>query len=118
MKWTINTLYVCLFFLPIVLLFNYIDPYSARVPISGASAYLTILAAIALIVTRLMERIPIYTRILAFLIFTLLCNVIFMQLLLFKHEELYWRNGFLFPIAVLIGKCARKCPLFSPRYVI
>jgi len=99
MKWILKTVFISLYFLPLVLLFERINPYS-HTKISEASAYILLAWVINLITLRLGQVININTRFLVFVISILIYDYLLIHLLINKYEQVLWSNGYLYPVVL------------------
>jgi len=101
MKWISKIVFISLYFLPLVLLFEHINPLLNRSMIPEASTYVLIVGILNIIALRYVQAININTRFLVCVISIILYDYLLIHLLLNKYEQIFWRNGYLYPIVVV-----------------
>ena len=101
MNWISKTVFISLYFLPVVLLFEYINPFSSYTRISEASAFILAISIVNIITLRFVQIINIDTRFLVCVISILIYDYLLIHLLIDKYLQLFGEDGYLYLVVLV-----------------
>jgi len=104
MNWISKTIFISLYFLPVVFLFEYINPFSSFTRISEASAFILAIGIVNIIFLRYVRIINIDTRFLVCVISIFIYNYMLVHLLIDKYVSVFGRDWYVyFTVLVLLN---------------